>query len=165
MQTQIINNECPCCHAPLPAHQEDDNAIVCNHCGAEIILKLPLDERIEQFAFNEILSMTGLTLIPVVLLGETVLVWFLWRFWLRNAAFFERPLWRVLIFLVVAAYNLLLIWILIKDAASTKRCLEECGRSRSKLKQLVKIQPTYKRKSIYKQLEEEIKEINKKLDL
>ena len=91
--------------------------------------------------------------------------WFLWRFWLRNAAFFEKPLWQVLIFLVVAVYDLLMICFFIKDAAADKRCIEECGRSRAKLKQLVKIQPTYKRKFIYNKLEEKIEEIKKKLDL
>ncbi|MBO4513943.1 MAG: hypothetical protein J5746_14395, partial [Victivallales bacterium] len=99
-----LSGQCPCCQAPLPPPQ-DEFKITCTYCGAQIILKLPIDKRIEKIAFERyvyILPTLGQN-IPMMPALIFFYGWPIWRFWLRDSGYLENPLifWGVMVLIVL----------------------------------------------------------------
>ena len=158
--------ECPCCHAPLPANQPDDRKIVCQYCGAEIILKLDVDARIEQIAFEETaFNVDIFSAIIIVIVAGIIYGWPLWRFWLRDSGWLEYFWIRWGILVLGGCFLWGIIAVLRREDKKARRCWEECGGSLTRLRELVRLQPTSQRKRLLKDIEAKIEELNRKLDL
>ena len=160
-----LSGHCPCCQAPLPPAQ-DESQITCAHCGAQIILKLPLDQRIEKIAIERAVFLWS----PQELVLETIPCllfygWPIWRFWLRDSGYLENPL--ILYGLIVLAIVLWTLYAikLIRFVHEMENLAESCDWSVTRLRQLVKAQPTFSRKSLLWRVEKNIKEINRQLDM
>ncbi len=165
MSNRISKKECPCCHAPLEDVQQDANLVRCNRCGAEIILKLPLDERIEQFVMEELFTFNSIQLAFVLLFSQSFLGLLLWKFWLRDSGYLDSNWICALILLACLSMDIFVCVTIHIQQTAKKRCLEECGYSLERLKQLNQVQPTFVRTNLLKEIEEKIDETKLKLDL
>ena len=155
MSDRPVPVNCPCCQAPLPP-QQDEFQITCDHCGAQIILKLPLDHRIEKLAFKECLtpsfSFWGSLLMSFA--AGFFYGWPIWRFWLRGSGY--RPLVQCIILSIVffaILSSLIACKIII---ARMKKCAEQCDWSVAKLQALVKVQPNKLRTNMLTRVEKNI---------
>lgn len=160
-----LSGHCPCCQAPLPPAQNEFQ-ITCAYCGAQIILKLPIDKRIEKIAFERAVflwspwSMALLTIPCLFTYG-----WPIWRFWLRDSGYLENPLILYGLIVLVCALWILLSIKLLGYVSKMENLAESCDWSVTRLRQLVKAQPTFSRKNLLRQVENNIKEINRQLDM
>ena len=165
MENPSSFGHCPCCQAPLQPSQ-DESQLVCSRCGAKIILKQPLDQRIERIAFARVLT---LYLSPSMLLVGWLFTnflfgWLVWRFLLRDTERLQEPL--VLYGLVAGgiAWNAIVLWS-ISSAQRMKACADGCGHSLERLRSLVRIQPTRERKYLLREVERYIQEMHQQLDM
>ena len=84
-----LSGHCPCCQAPLPP--QDEFQITCVYCGAQVILKPPLDRRIEKIAFERVVFVVPLwSLVPLTVFATFFYGWPLWRFWLRDSGYLDN---------------------------------------------------------------------------
>lgn len=169
MEKQSSVGHCPCCQAPLPPPQ-DECQIICSRCGAQIILKLPIDRRIEKIAFARALA-TGSMFdsafgrFAVLLLMDFFYGWPTWRFWLRDSGYLDNPMVVYGIYTGVIAFNVLYLIAMGHAFRKDKSCAADCNQSLDRLRFLVKTQPTRGRKRLLHCVEQEIAKINSQLDL
>ena len=160
-----LTGQCPCCQAPLSSSQKDENKITCSYCGAEIILKLPLDIRIEKIAFERSIDSVLEYLIPCSF-SLAFIFFLIWRFWLSSSKYAGSPFLSLKV--VIPLYLLILLLLGIEWTISSKhkrRCAEECGYSLSRLENLSKTQPTKQRKAMLFLVRRNINQINKQIKL
>ena len=163
MSDRPVPVNCPCCQAPLPPPQ-DEFQITCDHCGAQIILKLPLDHRIEKLALEKVimpLPLCGAFMISLVV--GFFYGWPIWRFWLRGSGY--RPLVQFIILSIVFSVIFVSLLGFKIRLFRMKKCAEQCDWSIAKLRALVKVQPTELRQQLLRDAEKNIETIKRQLDM
>lgn len=160
-----LSGRCPCCQAPLPPPQ-DEFQITCAHCGAQFILKLPLDRRIEKIAFERVVFVVPLwSMVPLTVFATFFYGWPLWRFWLRDSGYLDNQLilWGIIVFIILlCAVYIFFFW---RFSREMMNLAQSCNWSISRLRQLVKNQPTSIGRKMLRNVEKEVREINNHLDM